>query len=472
MRKNHQRMHRRSMSHPTITESKFIDAIIYIERNEDDPSMLSQLSPFPNSNVYDKTTARRAKSDVGIENSDANRRFNNSKHFFSPRQKKSTTPISHGFCQSPLYNPSVEQSFCGADIADIFEEIGDILGGDELDGAASVHSAASHATPNQELPDFRLAANEMEAAVAKEKHFSIFAFGKWLTMASIIFALAALTLSIFSRKSLKFVKMRNLVEISPQLNLVQDVGLYQMNLCYNETGVGANSRRISELEDIYLSRYLSYEQTLDRDEGNPENHNSLRGCFILNLTLEIVKDFVWNVSRAFLSLAIVSGSFLALMLCLSIYWESINLKPVALGLLLTYFFQSISFFFFDSELCRKYGCEMNEGSFVSVASCFCWFLSGLCCIRMDICYQTEKRRRLRRRKRALRKLKLHRMVSGGTALSTPAHIDDRRRSLGKALSPRNLQDSFDAESQYWCAANASDVSSDGNTTPNGRLYDV
>jgi hypothetical protein len=100
------------------------------------------------------------------------------------------------------------------------------------------------------------------------------------------------------------------------------------------------------------------------------------------------------------------------------YWKSINLKPVAIGLLVTYFFQSLSFFFFDSDLCREYKCHLSEGSITSIVASLFWFLSGLCCIRMDVLYQTQQRRWIRRRDRALKKLRLQRMLSEVTDLAT------------------------------------------------------
>ena len=278
---------------------------------------------------------------------------------------------------------------------------------------------------------------------------SLFAYGRYLTIASIIFALTALALSVVSKQSSSFAELEHPIEISPQLNLVDHVGLVKMPLCYNETANKTSQRRALVLLDSLFSRSLSIESVPTADAGQGVNHHEHHGCFVLELTVATIDDMMWNVSRMFLSLAIAFGAFLTIMLCSAIYWESINLKPVALGMLLTYFFQSLSFFFFDSEVCRQNVCHFSEGSIASVVASLCWFCCALCCIRMDIVYQAQKRRWLRRRNRALKKIKLHRKASEATDISFPVsalNLDDAEQS---SHEPRNLVSLFDAEGQEW-----------------------
>jgi hypothetical protein len=91
------------------------------------------------------------------------------------------------------------------------------------------------------------------------------------------------------------------------------------------------------------------------------------------------------------------------MLCSAAYWSTINLKPVALGLLMTYFFQSMTFFFFDSGICREHGCRMSSGAASAVVASIFWFAAALGTIWMDMVYIQKKRRRERRERRRRRR---------------------------------------------------------------------
>lgn len=99
------------------------------------------------------------------------------------------------------------------------------------------------------------------------------------------------------------------------------------------------------------------------------------------------------------------------------------MKPIALGFLVAYFFQSFSFFFFDSMLCRTNACRLSGGSIVSIFSCFFWFVSGLVCLRMDSVYHAKLRLAERLHQRRARKAKqqaLSAMESTlGTVIVTP-----------------------------------------------------
>ena len=330
----------------------------------------------------------------------------------------------------------------------------------------------------KQFPDFSLRDTELEALLKQKKHMSFFAYGRYLTIASIVLALTGLTLSVVSKQSMSFVTLQNPIEISPQLNLVEHVGLVKMQLCYNETANNTSQRRALASQYTLLSRFLSVEAIPTADAGLGVNHHEQHGCFVLELTVDTIHDMMWNVSRTFHSLAIAFGSFLTLMLCLAIYWESINLKPIALGMLVTYFFQSLSFFFFDSHLCREYTCEFSEGSTASIFACLLWFFCALCCIRMDIVYQTEKRRWLRRRNRALKKIKLHRKASEATDLTFPVttvNLEDDQQSIPEQ---RDLASLFDAEGQEWMddtsATNVPThvcVDSDTNTREDRERYE-
>ncbi len=96
-------------------------------------------------------------------------------------------------------------------------------------------------------------------------------------------------------------------------------------------------------------------------------------CYNVRLSTDIVEDTMWEVSRLSASLAIVLGVFFCILLISTVYWESINMKPVAIGLLVTYLLQSFSFFFYDSQLCREHSCKLSSGTYLSIFASFCWF---------------------------------------------------------------------------------------------------
>ena len=343
--------------------------------------------------------------------------------------------------------------YCGSDLTDLVHTMSSFMGNSSDD--EDVQPQGSHRDrmifqlcrtrpqqedPKKKVPDFSLRDTEREALLKEKKNLSFFAYGRVLTIASIIFAIVAIVLAVLSKRSLFFVQVEKTIEISPQLNQVEYVGLVQMKLCYNDTA-NERSDRWLETTDGPFARFLSTQSALTADAGQGVDHHEQTGCFILPLTVDTIDDKMWNVSRTFLSLAIALGSFLTVMLCFAVYWESINLKPIAVGMLVTYFCQSLSFFFFDSALCRQYSCHLAEGSILSILASLLWFLSGLCVIRMDVTYQAKQRQWARRRKRAIKKMRLQRQQSEATAATTT--MTDEIQSPER----RNLTFIFDVESQ-------------------------
>jgi hypothetical protein len=263
---------------------------------------------------------------------------------------------------------------------------------------SSAHATAQEVTSN----DISFATENEEPNEAikydpiERKHLSWCGHGKLLTFISIATALTALILAYISKVSVDFAALSNPLFVSPDYRHVKTVGLNRMMLCYNETVVGGRKLRIVD-DYMYGSPAANTYTVISSSSTSADASNT--GCYVLGLTTENVDDLMWNVSRSFLSLAIYLGAFLTLMLATSIFWKSINLKPIAIGLLFVYFFQSLSFFFFDSNLCREHTCTLAEGSISSILSCGFWFASGIACIRMDIVYQAklQKEDSLRRR---------------------------------------------------------------------------
>ena len=152
-------------------------------------------------------------------------------------------------------------------------------------------------------------------------------------------------------------------------------------------------------------------------EEGPQYQATMDSCHVIRLSNTIIEDTMWEVARVSTSMAIALGGFFCVMMISTLYWESINMKPIAVGLLITYLFQSFSFFFFDSQLCREHSCSLSDGTIMSIVASFCWFVSAMVAILMDV-HHTRKLRRLarleRRRLRRLRKKKLQRESSTTT----------------------------------------------------------
>jgi len=259
----------------------------------------------------------------------------------------------------------------------------------------------------------------IEPNTLQKKHLSWFAHGKFLTIISLVTAISALILAILSKRSLEFAVLADPLYVSPYFQKVEKIGIYRMRLCFNESvSEGGTTTSMGEYNLSTVTTSTTSSAGVSKSSSSPGP-----GCYAQDLTTENVNDVMWNVSRCFLSSAIYLGAFLTAMLLSSIYWESINMKPIALGFLVAYFFQSFSFFFFDSMLCRTNACRLSGGSIVSIFSCFFWFVSGLVCLRMDTVYHAKLRLAERLHQRRARKAKqqaLSAMESTlGTVIVTP-----------------------------------------------------
>ena len=197
-----------------------------------------------------------------------------------------------------------------------------------------------------------------------KKHLNWFGHGKFWTCFAILFAWMGMVLAILSRRSTEFVHLATGFDVSPQYEPLHNFGMLFVELCFNATMM----------------------------------HDS--SCQILRLSTDDVDDNLFNLSRALLGLATSLGSVLALMITSSIFWESINLKPIGIGFMLTYLFQSFSLLFFDTDLCNDYTCRMGPGGVLCIVASLCWLAACLGTAKMDVL----KRRTIRARRRNARRL--------------------------------------------------------------------
>ena len=296
-------------------------------------------------------------------------------------------------------------------------------------------------------------------------NFAVFAHGRLTTIAPVIFAGIALILSVVAKRSTTFVTLQEPLLVSPTFDKVDRVGLVFLDLCLAdeivtrdegsgiETKVGRDYRGVigrssphllgHDAEDnvggndgfsvigkllfswanpTSVEQYDQIIENYDHDDyifvgpSDDEFETDMAGwdehvsvasspkiCRSIKITSSTLTDTLWHVSRTFLSLAIGFGFFLSFMLTSAAYWSTINLKPVAVGLLLTYFFQSMTFFFFDSGICRQHNCKMSSGAAAAVVASIFWFAAALGTIWMDMVFVQKKRRRERRERRRRRR---------------------------------------------------------------------
>lgn len=193
----------------------------------------------------------------------------------------------------------------------------------------------------------------------KKQHLRWFGHGKPWTLIAISLSWVGVVLAAFSRNSLQFVTLDEPLLIDTTLDYIDSIGMFRLQVCYNETVAGQN------------------------------------GCQVISLSPEIVNDNRFEAARILLILGLWFGIFFATILSTSIYWESINLRPIGFGLLFTYFCQSCVMLFFDTNLCAANKCRPGTGCIYCIIASFCWITACGATAKMD----SIKSRHARRRKR-------------------------------------------------------------------------
>jgi len=195
-----------------------------------------------------------------------------------------------------------------------------------------------------------------------------FGHGKAWTIVAVVFAWGGTILSGFSRQSSGFAVLDKPI---PMGNYVpaDKIGLVRLELCYNET--------------------------TSRDDEV--------GCISVPLRSDEVDDPMFQVARLFGAGSVVFGGFFAFFLTTAIAWETIDLRPLGFGFMLTYFFQSFTMLFFDSNLCDKHKCSVGAGCILCIASSFCWIAACIATAKMEAFKQRATLRRYRRARRRAKK---------------------------------------------------------------------
>ena len=218
---------------------------------------------------------------------------------------------------------------------------------------------------------YRRREDAMTTELLQESHCQCFAHGHIWTMVGIIFSWLGFALAFLARRSNSFVTLENPMYVDPVFDPIDQVGMVNLQLCFNETYV----------EDPALT-----------------------GCTIHRLDSTDINDAMFQVSRILVSLVILLGGFMSAFLTSTMFWSSINLRPIGIGYLISYFLQSFTFLFFDTNLCAQYKCHISTGCYYSIIASICWILACVASSRMDVHKLDQKERkeqilrRLRRRK--------------------------------------------------------------------------
>mmetsp|Transcript_8153 Transcript_8153/g.10650 ORF Transcript_8153/g.10650 Transcript_8153/m.10650 type:complete len:504 (-) Transcript_8153:105-1616(-) len=194
----------------------------------------------------------------------------------------------------------------------------------------------------------------------KKVHFRCCGHGIFWTTLAIAAGIAGSYSSIVSHRSTDFVTLNKPILIAPIYEEVTSLGLFEMEVCTDQ---------------------------------NATNHYA---CTNFELAPENLEDPIFQASRLFISLGAFFGTLVTAFLALSLFWESINLKPICIGYLLAYFLQSFTMLFFDSIICSDLGCKMGRGGTFCIGAAVCWIVACVAVTRMD----NFKRRSIRRRKLA------------------------------------------------------------------------
>ncbi len=135
----------------------------------------------------------------------------------------------------------------------------------------------------------------------EDTHFMWTAHGKVWTFAGIALAWTAFACAYQARNTTRFVTVESPIYVDANFEEAFEVGMIKFQLCFNMTSTGRTECSIHDLD------------------GNT------------------VSDKMFQIARSMASLAMLLGGFLATWITSAMFWSSINLVPIGVGFLATYF---------------------------------------------------------------------------------------------------------------------------------------
>lgn len=271
---------------------------------------------------------------------------------------------------------------------------------------ATIEQGGNNATSrNLHESTWQANGSTLDPSTSTERRFTKFPFGVKRTSIALVFAIAGLILGVFCRHSTDIVRLDIPMDIGDPYEEITTMGIFYMETCWTqeeerfltaaETN-NSNSRHLRNTQEKHTNNYVI--------NGASSGE---RTCEKLKITTEMVGDGLWNTVFFAVGMATSLGFAVVLFLIASTFWENVNLLPIAIGIFLTYLFQSLAFFFFDTELCKVHGCHNSSGTLLAILSPVCWFISGLAVLNMMLNAKANKEF-IKRRQEAVKATKLER----------------------------------------------------------------
>ena len=216
----------------------------------------------------------------------------------------------------------------------------------QLSNASNISQQNDQAVENDNLKEEKNVSQTMY-------HIRWLPHGSFYTGFALVISWVGVAFAVLARQNINFVKLEKPWHIASIYKEIDSLGIINARLCYNET-----------VSTLY----------------GPDNV----GCFSIPLaTNEDIDDPVFKVSAIFISVATLFGGILTIFLTTSVIWRTINFRVLGTGYLFVYCFQSLSFLFFNTELCHSHDCKVDVGCIYCILASMFWLTSCLTCAKMD-----------------------------------------------------------------------------------------
>lgn len=288
------------------------------------------------------------------------------------------------------------------------------------------------------------------SSIHTKTHLRRWGHSKIWTITALLFALTGCVCAILTRQSIHFVTLGQPLIITELYEPIYHMGIIRVQICTN-TSAAVSSTSLTESEDEMMNVTTAPSSSSSSSSVLMESP----ACTTTRFTREEVSDRLFNLSRSLLTLGTYLGIALTLVLTTSIVWETINLRPIAFGYLVAYFFQSFSMLFFDTELCREYECQISTGGYLSIITSVCWIVSLISVVRMDL-FKLQSIR-LRRREERKAKREARRQERKALALRKRQQreqmmiIDNFQRNNTQSVDMLDIEAVLNSEQEYQAA---------------------
>ena len=231
-----------------------------------------------------------------------------------------------------------------------------------------------------------------------KSRFTKFPFEIKRTSLAIVFAIAGLVLGFLCKNSTEIVELDLPMDIGDPYEEIRTIGIFYIEACFKQeennvlTIVESNATNLRHTQEKHTNDYIISSAS-----------NGEKTCQKIKITTEMVGDGLWNTVFFAVGMATSLGCVFFFFLITTTFWKDVNLLPISIGIFFTYLFQSLAFFFFDTELCKVHGCHNSSGTLLAILSPVCWFTSGLAVLSMMLnAREIEEIRLIQRRQEVVK----------------------------------------------------------------------